>query len=81
MNEQMKLKIEREFTPQCISDVTKDTGEVVRFFDKYKFAEMIITECAEIAGSCYIYHEPLSSVPAHILKFERLNDENMSHKL
>lgn len=46
-----------------------------------KFAELIIEECAKIADDCYTYHEPLSKVPTHIKKFERLTDENMSHKL
>jgi hypothetical protein len=44
-------------------------------------AELIVQECAAIAKDCYIYHEPLSKVPAHIMKFERLNDDNMGHKL
>ena len=48
MNERMKLKIEREIWPQCISDVTTDTGEVMKnYFDKYKFAELIIQECCD----------------------------------
>ena len=46
MNEKMKLKIEREIFPQCIGDLTKDTGEVIKnSFDKYKFAELIVREC------------------------------------
>jgi hypothetical protein len=45
----MKIKIEREIWPQCISDVTKDTGEVMKnYFDKYKFAELIVRECMQV---------------------------------
>jgi hypothetical protein len=43
--------------------------------------QLIIEECAKIAEDCYSYHEPLSKVPQHIKKFERLTDENMRHKL
>ena len=47
MNEQTKLKIERDIWPQCVCDLNKDTGEVVKnYFDKYKFAELIVRECA-----------------------------------
>jgi hypothetical protein len=49
--------------------------------EEEKFAEVIIEECAKIAEDCYTYHEPLSKVPEHIKKFERLTDENMRHKL
>jgi hypothetical protein len=46
MNELMKLKIEREIWPQCISNVTTDTGKLMKnYFDKYKFAELIVQEC------------------------------------
>ena len=46
MNELMKLKVEREIWPQCISNVTTDTGKVMKF-DKYKFAELIVKECCD----------------------------------
>ena len=39
-----------------------------------RFAELIIKECANIATDCYYYREPLSTVSAHIVKFERLRD-------
>jgi hypothetical protein len=55
--------------------------EGLRDFDYRKFAELVIKECAEIAADCYTYHEPLSKVPVHIVKFERLTDENMRTKL
>jgi hypothetical protein len=48
MNELMKLKIEREIWPQCISNVTTDTGKLMKnYFDKYKFAELIVQECID----------------------------------
>jgi hypothetical protein len=50
MNERMKLKIEREIWPQCISNVTTDTDKVMKnYFDKYKFAELIVAECSQIS--------------------------------
>lgn len=51
----------------------------VEFTDEalHRFVELIIQECSKIAFDCYIYHEPLSKVPAHIMNFERLTDENM----
>ena len=55
--------------------------EGLRDFDYRAFADLIIKECAKIAEDCYTYHEPLSKVPLHIVKFERLTDENMSAKL
>jgi hypothetical protein len=49
MNEKLKLKIEREIWPQCVSTLTKDTGEVIKNnFDKYKFAELVVRECIDI---------------------------------
>ena len=49
MNERMKLKIEREIWPQCISNVTTDTDKVMKnYFDKYKFAELIVRECVSL---------------------------------
>lgn len=47
----------------------------------HTLAALIIEECAAIAGDCYTYNEPLSKVPDHIKKFERLTDDNMSHKV
>jgi hypothetical protein len=45
----MKLKIEREIWPQCISNVTTDTDKVMKnYFDKYKFAELIVRECIAV---------------------------------
>lgn len=55
-------------------------GNIVEF-DYKKFAELILQECSLIAEDCYVYHEPLSKVPTHIERFERLTDSNMSHKL
>lgn len=61
MNERIKLKIEREIWPQCISDVTKDTDEVMKnYFDKYKFAQLIVEECVRVA---HRYDEPKLSGP------------------
>ena len=37
-----------------------------------RFAELLIKECANIATDCYYYREPLSTVSAHILNFDRL---------
>jgi hypothetical protein len=45
MNEKMKLKIERELFPQSL---TRDDEGGITHFDKYKFAELIVQECAGI---------------------------------
>jgi hypothetical protein len=66
-------------------DIGMHDGMILgNFSDMHKcntFAQLIIEECAKIAEDCYTYHEPLSKVPGHIKKFERLTDENMRHKL
>jgi len=55
MNERMKLKIEREIWPQCISNVTTDTGKVMKnYFDKYKFAELIVRECIKDCRDMFV---------------------------
>lgn len=45
----MKLKIEREIFPQCLDEVTSVDGTFMKnYFDKYKFAELIVQECIKI---------------------------------
>lgn len=80
MNDRIKSldKIAQEYASSVVGN--DETSNYPEWFNVYKtnFAELIIRECAKIAKDCYEYHEPLSSVPIHIMKFDRLTDENMN---
>ena len=54
----------------CYED--RSHGYSVPYFNREKFAKLIIEECAKIARYCYQHHIPLSEVPNHILEFKEL---------